>query len=766
MTTAWTDAGRLAQCTAATGLPQEDAASREAWARFLQAREYRGRALHDKAASRVARRWAMPQAARGRLWLRLSGGEALLRADGAMYARALAGRLGLPLAEARARLQRPPAAHDPAAVPSFGSPTQVRRLCLTREGQDRLARVLLCLQYEHSEALFCPFLPTLVAACLHWMGEAEAFATATALLRQPSPFVETRLQTWLMLVAMDQVAARCNARAYRRLCAYLGLPFPPPLDHQHPLGGAVMLWVSHHLPFWALMRFLDNFVVEGEKTFYRFGLALLQCWKKACPHAHPDTAAPAKELPVPIIGISPAAHLNTPDAHDGGDGGSGSGSGVARRDRGKAPATLAAASTTTARTAAAALVPPLPAVSTTLPQPVGAPLMTAVPKSLVGAAARSGPGSTRAAAAAAVTGTSLTDTLAPPAPGRRSEGQTPTPDDPGNAPAPPAEGRKGSGVTFRLGSSAADEGGDSEDSGSEADELDVDALARGRSVSNGSSSSGGGGDGSSSGSSSGFGGNPFQRERSDSLVSYVSDTSDASDSEQPGSAGPPDPSLLRLARGKEGKDDLALQAMSSASLKAMEQMFLKQKKDDRADLAHTSAILEEAGGGGGVTSGYGGTGASGGGGAEVGGRRRSMSGGEVLLEKHHQEILSAQRATMEAHAKEYEDKPVRSPSMTVFEFNVRLWMGGRGWGGGKGLSSDYVMMSLAPGYTRVPVLQGAPARFLPTAIASRLFCSTLVHFSSLFPHLFSSPLPSPEHLHAGPHCQEHRLPGQAGGAGL
>lgn len=221
-----------------------------------------------------------------------------------IYLEAEANRRGLPVSKVNVVGRPPPV--DPATVPSFGSPVEARRLCLTREGMQRAARVLLCLQYEHSEALYCPFLPTIVIAALHWMSEEEAFAMASGLLQQPCPLMETRLQTWLRLVAMDQLALDINPKAYKQLCEYLGVPFPPPLDHHHPLSGAVLLWVSHHLPFWALTRFIDNFVAEGDKTFFRFGLAILQCWRMACPHVtQSDVPAPSpKALPVPIHGVS------------------------------------------------------------------------------------------------------------------------------------------------------------------------------------------------------------------------------------------------------------------------------------------------------------------------------------------------------------------------------------------------------------------------------------------------------------------------------
>jgi len=102
------------------------------------------------------------------------------------------------------------------------------------------------------------------------------------------------------------LAQDVNVKAYKQLCEYMGVGYPAPINQQHPLSGAVMLWVSHHLPFWPLMRFLDNFIVEGEKSFYRFGLAILQCWRLACPHIIKPDLPPLtlRTLPVPIHGLT------------------------------------------------------------------------------------------------------------------------------------------------------------------------------------------------------------------------------------------------------------------------------------------------------------------------------------------------------------------------------------------------------------------------------------------------------------------------------
>jgi hypothetical protein len=99
-----------------------------------------------------------------------------------------------------------------------------------------------------------------------------------ALLHEPSPFIESRIDSWLMLEAFTDLAMSQVPLSFRKLCEELECAFPPEIDSNHPLAGAVMMWVADGLPFWTFMRFMDNFVIDGYKTFYRFGLACVQRW--------------------------------------------------------------------------------------------------------------------------------------------------------------------------------------------------------------------------------------------------------------------------------------------------------------------------------------------------------------------------------------------------------------------------------------------------------------------------------------------------------
>ena len=115
-----------------------------------------------------------------------------------------------------------------------------------------------------------------VACCLRYMNEEEAFATASSLLAEGSFFLNTRRDTWIMVVAFDSLAAKLLPKSYKVVMD----AFSSTADHKHPMSGIVQRWICDHLPKSSLMVLIDNFIVKGPKIFYRFGLAIVQRWAR------------------------------------------------------------------------------------------------------------------------------------------------------------------------------------------------------------------------------------------------------------------------------------------------------------------------------------------------------------------------------------------------------------------------------------------------------------------------------------------------------
>lgn len=200
---------------------------------------------------------------RGTVWLYASGGGALLDANPKLYedvARAVFGG-------------------SDQTLPFTGARYMSGQGCLTKSGQQKVDRILRCIAFEYSEVQdYCPWLPMIVGSCLHFMHEDEAFAVASALIKEPTPLLISRTSSWSMLEAFDRVTKEALKSQYETLCSFVGCSKDPDLDSKHPLSGVVHEWVGL-LEFWPLIRLLDHFMIDrSPMIFHRFGFAVLASW--------------------------------------------------------------------------------------------------------------------------------------------------------------------------------------------------------------------------------------------------------------------------------------------------------------------------------------------------------------------------------------------------------------------------------------------------------------------------------------------------------
>jgi hypothetical protein len=116
--------------------------------------------------------------------------------------------------------------------------------CLTKVGLSKVDRILRCLAYEYSEVTnYCPWLPMIVGACLHFMHEDEAFAVACALIKEPTPLLISSVSSWAMLETFSRVCKQSLSAQFDELCAFHQVKDKnPELDPAHPLSGVVQEW--------------------------------------------------------------------------------------------------------------------------------------------------------------------------------------------------------------------------------------------------------------------------------------------------------------------------------------------------------------------------------------------------------------------------------------------------------------------------------------------------------------------------------------------
>ena len=139
------------------------------------------------------RKHSVPCHYRAELWMALSGGDRLLRVKRGVFERVLAEyRESLAGGEGGAGngAAKPGSEYDPEG-----------HLCLTDEGVGVFHEVLGCVSMVHPEVRwFSPWLPPMVGLFLHWMPAEHAFWAISALIREPSPLMGARIDSWTMLL--------------------------------------------------------------------------------------------------------------------------------------------------------------------------------------------------------------------------------------------------------------------------------------------------------------------------------------------------------------------------------------------------------------------------------------------------------------------------------------------------------------------------------------------------------------------------------------
>ncbi|KAL2917928.1 hypothetical protein HK105_202341 [Polyrhizophydium stewartii] len=188
--------------------------------------------------------------------------------------------------------------------PSFGGRTQLSRLALTPAGLDVVNHILCILAHDNPTLEFCPFLPPLVAMLAHHIDTADALlACVASLLRlngftHPAQTQDPRVQRapaagslmpgestpsrrWLY-IPTHKKEAKLFSRAFGNLLYQTDRKLHGHLTDLHSTSPDPFWtpWMQHVFidvfPQPVLWRFLDCFLVEGYKSFLRFGMAVLK----------------------------------------------------------------------------------------------------------------------------------------------------------------------------------------------------------------------------------------------------------------------------------------------------------------------------------------------------------------------------------------------------------------------------------------------------------------------------------------------------------
>ena len=165
-------------------------------------------------------------------------------------------------------------------VPNFGSPYDPALLPLTKEGQECRDRVLRVIAYTQPNITCCPLLPVMASILLCFMGEEETFFVILGLF-ETDKLEHSRTGVIAERNTLGDLIYSKARPAWKALyqIAYSVDP-QASLNSLYPLFENWEAWIFQCLFFWALVRILDCYFVEGPKVFYRIGVSIVILFHK------------------------------------------------------------------------------------------------------------------------------------------------------------------------------------------------------------------------------------------------------------------------------------------------------------------------------------------------------------------------------------------------------------------------------------------------------------------------------------------------------
>jgi len=162
--------------------------------------------------------------------------------------------------------------------PTFGGKMRPSDYYLTLEGVEVAKRILYVVGHEHSELTHAAPLPDMVAICLHYMNEPEAY-----------------LMLHLMISASQKskhyffnLTQKASKSFLKNLGDLVKQHHPKLANHMKSLNVRVndfaedwfnRLFISY-LPYQTSLRVLDVYINEGSKVLLTVGLGLLQMYSE------------------------------------------------------------------------------------------------------------------------------------------------------------------------------------------------------------------------------------------------------------------------------------------------------------------------------------------------------------------------------------------------------------------------------------------------------------------------------------------------------
>lgn len=189
-----------------------------------------------------------------------------------------------------------------AEIPSFVDQGHLTFYYLNEDGKAAVYRVLNVLASQHPDITFAPLLLPLASLFLHYMQEAECYASLVAICEsgrseESSASSNYRLMTqtdlhWLTTNhVFRRFAQKYAPTAYEFLIESVYRETNEP-DICFDVVDEWQWWIFECLPFNYILNIVDSFLLEGQKVLLRCGLALLNLFYKSFAHPRPNALPP------------------------------------------------------------------------------------------------------------------------------------------------------------------------------------------------------------------------------------------------------------------------------------------------------------------------------------------------------------------------------------------------------------------------------------------------------------------------------------------
>lgn len=145
---------------------------------------------------------------------------------------------------------------------------------LNSKGKEAIKRILCVFEYNFPHVTFSPGLVSISSLLLHYMQEHEVFSALCLLSSTKDHFIETKSNWETTCSVFAKLLKTYSRSSYENISKYATEPLDVIFNDWY-------FWIFDSLSFKYLVKIMDCFLFEGQKVFYRIGLAIAHQFSKS-----------------------------------------------------------------------------------------------------------------------------------------------------------------------------------------------------------------------------------------------------------------------------------------------------------------------------------------------------------------------------------------------------------------------------------------------------------------------------------------------------